>query len=299
LKIVVTGVSGHVGGAIAARLTEQGHEIIGISRTQPKGTGNNNFKYIQADITSADFLSKVLAVTKTADATVHAAACLDNNLSNIDVSSVNCFGTQQALLLSQRLNTEAFLYISSLSFLGIPSIHPITETHPVTPQDLYAASKLYGEQLVSFAQSTTFSTISLRVSSPVGPGLKYKRIFRLFIEKALKNEVLELNGKGTRCQDYVDVRDIGQAVEKSLLQKAKGIYNIASGVPISNLHLAQRCIEVLNSKSEIQFSGKPDAQDEVSWDLSIQKAQEAFDYKPQIPIETSIVSLANEILNGC
>lgn len=298
MKIVLTGISGHIGGAIAVWLSEKGHEIIGISRTRPTCIKRNNIDFIQADITSTDFLSDVLAVTQTADATIHAAACLENDLSNRDISAINCLGTQQVLHLSQQLNTENFLYISSLSFLGLPIVHPVTESHPVNAQDLYAASKLYGEHLVTFAQSDTLNTIALRVSSPVGPGLKHKRIFRLFIEKALNNEVLELNGRGTRCQDYVDVRDIGQAVEKALLHKAQGIYNIASGVPISNLQLAQKCVEVLNSKSKIQFSGKPDAHDTVSWDLSIQKAHDAFDYIPQIPLETSIVSLANEIQNS-
>ncbi|HOH28919.1 MAG TPA: hypothetical protein PLC40_04520, partial [Candidatus Hydrogenedentes bacterium] len=75
----------------------------------------------------------------------------------------------------------------------------------------------------------------------------------------------------------------------------RGIYNLGSGVPASNLELAQRCIQTLRSSSEIVMTGENDPDDQVCWDLSIAKAARDFGYRPRFTLEQSIADLAAEI----
>ena len=296
MRIIVTGSSGHVGGAIVKYLFRQGHEIIGISRNRSTSLPDG-ITQLSLDIGTKYFIKLARENIRHCDAIVHAAACMNEDADSIEVSRINCLGTHQVVTLAKELASNTFVYISGLNLLGIPLEHPITESHVVNPKTVYAASKLYGEQLSIMACSPSLRTVVFRISSPIGPGLLRQRIFRLFIEKALRNEPIILHGSGMRKQDYVDVRDIAYAVEASIMLEnlPSEVFNIASGCPVSNLDLATLCVKVLGSKPKIVYSGKDDPQDSVFWDMSIEKAGKFLGYAPQYLLHTSIADLAAEI----
>lgn len=57
----------------------------------------------------------------------------------------------------------------------------------------------------------------------------------------MRGEDIVINVKGTRRQNYIDVRDIAQAIEKLLITpNAVGVYNIGSDVTIFNIELAKK-----------------------------------------------------------
>lgn len=299
MRVVVTGSSGHIGGATARHLYEQGHEVIGISRSHAAALPDAIMQ-LSLDIGSEAFTGAARDAIKHCDAFIHAAACLDEDENNTAISRVNCLGTQQALVLAKELGTHTFIYISGLNLLGIPVELPVTECHPVNPLNRYAASKLYGEYLSVMASASQFRCVAFRVSSPVGPGLVNRRIFRIFIEKALQGEPLVVHGSGTRRQDYVDVRDVAHVIATtiSLRTLPAEVFNIAAGRSVSNWELAELCVASLGSKSEVYCSGEDDPLDAVSWDISISKAGRLLGYAPQYSLHTSITDLAQVILNG-
>jgi nucleoside-diphosphate-sugar epimerase len=59
--------------------------------------------------------------------------------------------------------------------------------------------------------------------------------------------------------------------------------------------LAELCIALLDSPSRIEFSGQPDPDDRVTWEVSIEKAQRAFGYAPRVTIEDSILRIADAV----
>ena len=297
MRVLVTGISGHVGGAVAKQLLEAGHEVHGVSRTLPVGPLATACTCHAMGIAAPDFVEALSPMLGPCDAVVHAAACQDMRLDATKISRINAFGTHQVLALALRLGARQCVYLSSLSLLGLPQTHPVTEAHPVAPSDAYALSKYYGEQLCHLAEAEGLPCAALRISSPIGPGLRYRRIFRLFVEKALRHEPITLHGQGARRQDYVDVRDIARAVLLTL-EKAggcSGVYQIGSGQPVSNRELAESCIRTLDSRSEIGFSGQPDPHDAVCWDLSLEKAAKELGFAPRHGLEDSIRNLAAEL----
>lgn len=292
MRVLVSGSSGHVGGAIAAHLVSVGYGVIGLSRRLSHISGLS--QEIQADIASEGVADRVSNEFPSCSAIVHAAASLDKDIYASAISLANCLGTQQMLRLASMWNTRNFIYISSVPVVGLPHQVPITEDHPTCPLTAYHASKLYGEHLVRLAERKDFLTSMLRLTSPVGPKMPGNRILSVFIQRALSNEVLQILGKGTRRQNYVDVRDVAQAVEACLREGVSGRLNIASDVSISNYELAQTCIRALGSSSSIEFSGKPDPEEGIVWDVSIDKAKNRFGYRPQFTIEDSIRAVASE-----
>jgi nucleoside-diphosphate-sugar epimerase len=293
VRILVTGSSGLVGGAIASHLLAQGHEVIGLSRGLSKAARRLP-RAIAVDIGRAG-AAGVIALEQRCDAIVHAAAATDSDPYAPSISVTNGLGTQQMLELAARWRVESFVFLSSVPVIGRPTSLPITEQHCADPRSAYHASKLYGELLLSVARRDGLPTLSLRLTAPVGPGMPADRILAVFVRRALSGEPLEVAGGGTREQDYVDVRDVATAVEASVKLRATGLLNIGSGRSVSNLDLARRCVEAVGSSSEVRLSGVPDDEDGVRWEVSIAAAESALGYRPRYSLEDSITTVAEQL----
>ena len=116
----------------------------------------------------------------------------------------------------------------------------------------------------------------------------------VFVESSLSDRPIQVAGRGTRRQDYVDVRDAAQAVESCLCRRASGLFNIGGGRSISNRELAEMCRQVLGSSSQVDYGGRPDPEEGIVWDVSIVRAGAELGYRPQHDIEHSIRVLAAE-----
>jgi UDP-glucose 4-epimerase len=273
-----------------------GWSVIGISRNPLANT--RPFSQIQVDIGSADMVERLAGSVQPCSAIVHAAASLHKGLYASDMTTANCLGTQQMLRLASVWGVAEFVFISSISVVGVPQALPITEEHPVAPRTAYHASKLFGEHLVAIAnQQRETNGVVLRIPSPIGAGMPDNRILSVFVRRALSGAPITLLGHGSRRQNYVDVRDVARAVESCVRQKAAGVYHIAGETSISNLELADTCKSTLNSSSPIIFSEEPDPEEGFTWDVSIEKASRELGYQPRCKIEDSIVAVARQYAN--
>jgi nucleoside-diphosphate-sugar epimerase len=291
MRVVVTGASGHVGRALARALSVHGFAVVGISRHL--NLAETGMEWLAADI--SDWASMQQAVEKlgSCDTVVHAAAAIREEVGALVCTQVNALGTAHVLEAAKRWQAQHFIYISGLNVLAHPLEDPITEQHPVGPRTAYGHAKYYSEGLVQLADSPSMGTCALRVSSPVGPGTPNGRIFSNFVRRAVCGEPLVLNGQGSRRQDYVDVRDVGQAVVLAAGARARGTFNIGSGVSVSNEELARHCIETLHSNAAVTFSGLSDPEEAIRWNLSIEHARSVLGYAPAYGLATSIRDYAD------
>ncbi|GAB5559122.1 MAG: SDR family oxidoreductase [Synoicihabitans sp.] len=283
MKVVITGDSGHVGGAIRQHLVAEGKDVVGISR---RGE-------IPLDLGDAEFVSDLTQKVGQADAVVHCAAALSKGLTDIAVSRVNGIGTQNVIESAIRLGAQRLIYISGVPVIGHPVRLPIDEEHPVSPESAYHASKLFGEHLMNLANGEGLSTASLRVTSPIGPDTPAGRIFSVFVRDAMEDRALTLFGQGARRQNYIDVRDVASAVSRCLASDATGVFNVAGAESVSNRSLARCCIDTLGSESTIEFNGIPDPAENDVWEVSYQKANASFGYEPTHSLQASIKAAAD------
>ncbi len=290
MRVLVTGASGHVGGAIARHLVASGCEVIGLSRRPSRVAGLAGA--LELDLGSETAAEQIAEQVPSCAAIVHAAASMEKQLDAPAIALVNVLGTQQIVRLAQRWDSAQIVFISGVPVIGRPRDLPVTEAHPTDPPTAYHASKLFGEILMQLAGRSGLSTTSLRLTSPVGPGMPADRILSVFVRRALEREPLLLAGRGTRHQDYVDVRDAAAAVAACLRERPAGVFNIAAGKSTSNLELAEKCRFLLGSSSEIRFTGVDDPEEGVNWEVSIAEAHRRFGYAPQFSLDQSIQAVA-------
>ncbi|MDQ6832940.1 MAG: hypothetical protein M3008_06040, partial [Chloroflexota bacterium] len=128
----------------------------------------------------------------------------------------------------------------------------------------------------------------------VGPGMPTNRIFSVFVARARANQPLQLAGEGTRRQNYVDVRDVAIVAEQCARERITGLFNIAGARSISNHELAQACVRTLESSSPIVFTGQPDREEGIAWEVSNARATERFGYAPRYDVAASIRAVGED-----
>ena len=287
MKVLVTGAGGHIGDAAARHLAEAGHEVIAAVRA-PNSTLPNTITQLSVDF-SGDFRESLAPALQGCEAIVHCAADLSDDATSLSPTRVNALATHALLILAEQSGVRRFVHLSGFNVLATPLQLPITEEHPCAPRGIYALSKWYAEGLVREADGAgRIEGVILRVSSPVGPGMRRKRLFSICADAAASGAPITLHGEGGRRQDFVDVRDVASAIALAIEKPVRGVFNIASGKPVSNRELAETCIGALDSSSIIAFSGQPDPDESLSWDIRIDKARHELGYAPQVDLAQSI-----------
>jgi len=290
MKILITGVNGLVGKAIAKALLEN-NEVIGISKSL-ENKSNLNIQYTSVDISKT--ASFEVMQNYNVDAIIHCAASLIQNNMSDDLIDTNCIGIKNIANFAVKNNCKTFIYISSIPIIGKPINIPIDENHFVNPKSIYHLTKYFGEVYLK----TVFNNINLsilRIPSPLGFDLNENKIVPLIIKKCLKNDDIVLLGNGARIQNYIDIEDIASAVDLIIQKNISGTFNIASKKSYSNKQLAELCIALLNSESKITYTGI-DPEENDQWIVSIKKAKDTFNFEPRISIEESIRSIAQRYL---
>jgi UDP-glucose 4-epimerase len=157
MRILVTGARGKVGAATLDLLLRAGHQLTAVDRLPPVYERAGPVRYVQADLTDAGHAAAVLPGH---DGVVHTAA-IPSPVKNPphEIFQTNLMATYQTLEAAERSGVGRFVHLSSETVPGFSyprryfhaRYAPIDEGHPVTPQDSYALSKWFGEQLMDAA----------------------------------------------------------------------------------------------------------------------------------------------------
>lgn len=80
--------------------------------------------------------------------------------------------------------------------------------------------------------------VILRIPSPIGVGMNPTNFLSVLFDKCLSNQDIELFGQGLRIQNYIDVRDVAEAINQVIEYPNSDLFLIAGSKSISNKDLA-------------------------------------------------------------
>jgi dihydroflavonol-4-reductase len=141
---LVTGVSGHVAAAMAARLRMDGFRVRGLVRTadQAAAAARRGWEPVRGDLTAPETLR---AAVDGVAVVVHAAAYLGLDWSLAE--TVNVHGTRWLAEVSQQAGVGRFVHISTMSVHGDPQPDGLREESPLATDAAhpYVATKARAE----------------------------------------------------------------------------------------------------------------------------------------------------------
>jgi UDP-glucose 4-epimerase len=302
-KVLVTGGAGFIGSHLVDRLVREGHPVRIIDNLSSGKLENiqqhidtNKVEFIKGDIRDTALVKKSV---DGVGFVVHLAAIISVPFSveNPDLTfDVNIQGTHNLLVAATEKNVEKFVFISSCAVYGDPESKPVTEKTKTSPISPYAESKLIAERYcLSYNQSNQLKTVVLRFFNVYGPRQSmnaYSGVITIFINKVKQKQPLIIYGDGSQTRDFVNVRDIVDAILVAMKnQKAEGeIFNIGSGKSTSINELAKTVLELGNVDLEIKYE-KHRAGDIEHSLADITKAKKLLGYEPKVSLRAGLREL--------
>ena len=286
MDILVTGAGGLVGQYAVSLMAEKPFKVTALYRTLPPKGLNHNWNRVKTDLQKRDCLSDLRSIK--ADIVVHCAAVLptqfEGDLDRI-AANINRQIDEHVLEYSQEIQAK-LIFISTASLYGGKK-NPCNEESPVAIKGSYLEAKFETELKI---KELIDHYIILRINAPYAPEQRNKTVLQIFIKRALKNLNLIYHGSGTREQDFTHASDVARAIFCSVGKvNVKGIFNIASGKPISMKKLANKVIKnVHKSSSKVFASGELDFQEKYRANFDISKALSLLGWEPKVTLDEGI-----------
>jgi UDP-glucose 4-epimerase len=231
--VLVTGLSGLIGGAVARRLVAAGRTVVGMDREAP---ADANYPVLLQDLPDPQRWHEAI-VRYNVRKVVHAGGISGPMLlrdAPARICDINLGGLIGLLEAARIHKVERIVWFSSIMAYGERSdLSPVTEDTPLRPTTVYGATKAAGEALIeAFHAEHGVDAVSLRVASCYGPGRTTSCLIRTMVEDGLAGKVTLVQDAPQRTRQHIFVDDVVDAVcaaldAENLAQRA---YNIGPGV---------------------------------------------------------------------
>jgi dTDP-glucose 4,6-dehydratase len=260
VKILVTGGAGFIGSNFihlfleSAKFKESQLYLLdamtyaGNEKTLKELLIDERIKFIKGNICDSELVGNL---TKEVDVVVNFAAesHVDRSIAlpNEFIES-NILGTHNLLFHSMKNNVKKFIQVSTDEVYGSIGHGSWDETKPLEPNSPYSASKASADLVArSYFQTYHFPVIITRCSNNFGPYQNLEKFIPKSITSALNGNPIEIYGNGTNIRDWIHVSDHCRALLLLIDAGIAGeVYNIGSGNELSNLHLAQKILSLMN-----------------------------------------------------
>ncbi|WPO45829.1 NAD-dependent epimerase/dehydratase family protein [Pseudomonas sp. S1Bt23] len=290
MKHLILGSTGFIGAALFKSMRFSGLDVVGADVRD-----STEMPFIGFDALNPDFESLVREAKP--DVVINctgAASVPDSFIAPLHDYTLNTIRIVQMLdAIRLCAPTAKFVHFSSAAVYGNPDVSPVAETCRVKPLSPYGWHKYQAENICrEYYEMFGVETISLRVFSAFGPGLK-KQIFWDIYNKALRSKTLELFGTGYETRDFIYVDDVAKAV---MCLIDKGCFdgravNVASGIASTIRYAAASLLSSLGLQKTIEFSGSERLGDPLNWQADIQYLS-SLGYTPGFTLEQGLEKVA-------
>ncbi len=269
MKVLITGGAGFIGSHLAEMLLEQDNEVFILDDLS---TGSlDNIQHLSSDPRCRVVVDSVLhhavvnELVHKSDVVYHLAAAVGVKTiveHPVRTLQVNLQGTERVLDACRRFDKPVLVASTSEVYGDHRSEVPLTETarriYGATTQKrwAYADSKAMDEFLaLAYHEEHQMQAVIVRLFNTVGPrqtGM-YGMVVPRFVERALRNDPIEIYGDGRQTRCFCHVHDTIRAMHDLMsgIDRTSGeIFNVGANNQISILGLADTIKEMTGSTSE-------------------------------------------------
>lgn len=294
-RYLLTGATGFVGGYLARRLLEDGHEVHLLVRE------NSNLWRLegllkdltlhQADLMDAERLTDVLKGVQASNIwhlATYGGFAFQHDAQRI--AQTNFMGTVNLLHAACEVGFECFLNTGSSSEYGVKT-EPMRESDLPMPLSSYGASKagatLYAQGL---AMSRGLPIYNLRLFSPYGPQEDPSRLVATVVKACLDGVAPQLASPHS-VRDFIYVEDVYRfygAVAQADLPPGE-VLNVGSGIQYTVGELVETALRLSgNGLTPIWGSQDPRPNEPKRWVADLSKVESLLGWRPSYSLEAGL-----------
>lgn len=262
VNVFVTGADGFIGSHLAEALVQEGAEVKALVQYNSLGSygwlDESNLRHqmeiIPGDIRDPDQMRQII---QNQDFVFHLAALISVPHSFSAPRShaeTNILGTMNVLQASLDTGVCRYIQTSTSEVYGSAQYLPIDESHPISPQSPYAASKVGADAMVkAFSDTYELSTVTLRPFNTYGPRQSERAVIPTIIRQALDPDCncIKLGNLETK-RDLLFVEDTVSAFIALADSNYTGVYNAGWGKSVTIGQLASTILEITGEKEIIE-----------------------------------------------
>jgi UDP-glucose 4-epimerase len=300
--IFITGGAGFIGSTLAERLVERNRVVLfdNLARNSLQHRAfraHPNLTLVEGDVLDLAALKRAM---QGANYVVHCAAIagIDTVIkSPVRTMRVNMIGSAYVLEAAAELpELERVVCFSTSEVFGQTAFRAAETDNTVMGRVgearwTYAVSKLAEEHLaIAYHKELGLPATVVRPFNVYGPGQVGEGALRTFIQRALRDETLEIHGDGTQIRAWCYVDDMVDGLMLALTHPAAvgESFNIGNQRAVTTIYgLASAVVRVLQSRSSIVFTRR----DYVDVELripAVQKARELLGFEAKVDLEEGI-----------
>lgn len=310
-RILVTGAAGFIGSALAARLADQGNEVIGCDNFNDYYTPRLKHDRVSAlltprgvnchpvDIADSGAVNEVFREFRP-HRVVHFAAqagvrySLENPVAYVQS---NLVGFANILEACRHGCVRHLLYASSSSVYGANKTVPFRETDRTDePLSLYAATKKSNE-LMAYCYSHLYGIpcTGLRFFTVYGPWGRPDMAYFSFTRKMLSGERIPVFSEGRLERDFTYIDDIVEGVSRLLRRppdRARGdaphtVFNIGNHEPVRVLEFIRVLERVTGTSARMDFLPMQPGDVPATY-ADTERLRKAVQFAPSTPLESGL-----------
>lgn len=265
-EVVVTGVAGFIGSALAISLLAKGYKVIGIddlslgkSENVPEG-----LEFIRGNLIDKQTIAQISG--RKISTIYHLAGQSGAELSYsepiFDLQS-NVQSTLALLHFMSKNGISKIVHASSVAVYGNTSkdVKMLDESMNTLPNSPYAISKQSAEMyLEQLSHQYGVKSASLRLFNVYGPGQDLARMnqgmLSIYLGQAIENGKVLVKGSKSRFRDFVHVDDAVRAFElvADHMTQPHTILNVSTGVKTTVADALDLLNQEFNGSLEISFT---------------------------------------------
>jgi UDP-glucuronate decarboxylase len=275
-----------------------GHEVLcldnfftGDKRNIAHLRSNPAFELIRHDVTFPIYL-EVDQIYNLACP----AAPIHYQFDPVQTTKTSVHGAINMLGLAKRVKAT-ILQASTSEVYGDPEVHPQHEEYlgnvnPIGSRSCYDEGKRCAETLFfDYYRQHRLKIKVVRIFNTYGPRMHLQdgRVVSNFIVQALKNEQITVYGAGEQTRSFCYVDDLIDGLIRMMASpdEVTGPINLGNSQECSILELAERIIDMINSKSKIVHLPLP-KDDPGRRRPDITRAIDTLKWKPKVALEDGL-----------
>ena len=282
MAILVTGATGFLGRRLVALLTEQGGEVVAVTRQRGSRTAElSGVRWVECDLATGSLSDTDLAGVTTV---VHlAGATLGAGTDEMRFLQAN-EQTTVRLLQATAPRVDRVIFASSQVVYGDAQNLAVTEAFPLRPDaSAYACSKVNAENWLRWFQRRHGGVyVALRLCGFIDGG----GLVDYIVDRTLAGEPISLRARGQVRRDYLPSRDGVEAIARAVdfpCDPGFTVINVGSGQAVTALELAEAVRSELHANNVIEYSS--DSAPQGDFCFSIARAQALLGFQPSSLVE--------------